>query len=155
MSDALDLIAEARARQEAAERDRDVWRSRAQFERRRCRAVIDMAKRRPVHPPELDEQGRANWEQLSFTVDRFAEVIADPYAVFADKEEPGPTHETIKMMMTYRLQDMIAAAVKLRVAALEAALSCLLNYVDRFKDRPDINVASEIRSARDALKGTT
>ena len=39
MSDALDLIAEARARQEAAERDRDIWRERAQFERRRCRAT--------------------------------------------------------------------------------------------------------------------
>ena len=116
MSDALDLIAEARARLEAAERDRDVWRARAQFERRRCRAVIDMAKRRPVEPPELDEHGRANWEQLSFTVDRFAEVIADPYAVFADKEDPGPTHETVKTMMAYRLQDMMAAAVKVRDA---------------------------------------
>ena len=114
MSDALDLIAEARARQEAAERDRDVWRERAQFERRRCRAVIDMAKRRPVHPPELDEHGRANWEQMSIIVDRLSEVIADPYAVFSDEEDPGPTHATVKTMMTYRLQDMIAAAFKLK-----------------------------------------
>ena len=121
MNDALDLIAEARSRQEVAERERDYWRERATFERRRCRAVIDMAKRRPVQPPELDEQGRASWEQLSFTVDRFAEVIADPYAVFADKEEPGPTHETVKMMMTYRLQDMIAAAVKAKRSVAGAA----------------------------------
>ena len=42
----------------------------------------------------------------------------------------------------------VARWSRLHVAALEAALSCLLNYVDHFKYR-----SSEIRSARDALKG--
>ena len=113
MSDALDLIAEARDRQERAERDRDYWKERAATERKRCKRVIDLANLRPMEPPDLDAEGQAHWEELRFIVDEFARVIADPYAVFQDEEDDcSITHERIKQLTTMSLQRMIEAAVK-------------------------------------------
>ena len=51
MTDALDLIAEARARQEKAERECQYWKDKAEIERRRCKRVIDAAKLRPASAP--------------------------------------------------------------------------------------------------------
>lgn len=113
MSDPLDLIAEARRRQEAAERDRDYWKEKAEFYRQRCRRVIDMAKLRPVPTPTVHEGGVADWEQLMRLVHALADVISDPYARYADDDEPfGMTHDTAKNMMAFRLQRMIEDAVK-------------------------------------------
>lgn len=109
MTDALDLIAQARARQEAAERDAQHWREKAEHARRRCRAVIAMAKLRPVPTPDVDADGLANWEHLLCIAEGFAEVVGDPYARSSDNDD-DMTHETVKRMMAYRLQRMIEAA---------------------------------------------
>lgn len=45
-------------------------------------------------------------------------------------------------------KDKLAA----RTAELEAALRGLLNYADRFSDKPHVAVAAEIHAARAALK---
>lgn len=114
--DPLDLIAEARKRQEAAERDRDYWKEVAESRKRRCRLVIDMAKLRPVPPPHVHEGDIADFDQLAAIVDDLARVISDPYARH-DDDEDGITHDRIKFMMTYRLQQMIEAASKRRTLA--------------------------------------
>lgn len=114
MSDPLDLIAEAQRRQKDAERQRDNWKRRWQHERRRCRAVIDLLKLRPLPAPDLDEEGFADWQRLEMTVRMMAEVIRDPHAAF-DADEGEPTHLTHAgaiERMTYRLHAMIQDAVK-------------------------------------------
>lgn len=116
MSEALDLIAEARRLQEKAERDRDYWKEVAQSRQQRCRLLIDMIRRRPIEPPTLHDGKHADEAQLSRMVDEFAHVIADPYARYPDDDDPGPTHENVKIMMVYRLQCMISDAIDRRAA---------------------------------------
>ncbi len=108
MPDALDLIAEARSRQEKAEREMEHWKARAAHERRRCKAVIDMAKRRPIEPPPRD----AKWEAYEAIVAQFVEVVADPYAAYGDEEYGGLTHAAVQLLLAYRLHDLIEAARK-------------------------------------------
>lgn len=113
MSDPLDLIAEAQKRQRDAERDRDHWKGRWKHERARCRAVIDLLKLRPMPPPDIDEEGFADWDKLERAVREMAKVIRDPYALFDDEDEPTHvTHDQAIERMTYRLHAMIQDAVK-------------------------------------------
>lgn len=113
MSDPLDLIAEARRRQEKAESNCSYWRENAEHQRKRCRLLIDMMRRRPLDTPTMHPGGIADWNQLERMVDDFAKVISDPYALHPDDDDEfaGPTHETAKMIMAHRIQDMIGRAV--------------------------------------------
>ena len=116
MSEALDLIAEARRLQEWAERERDHWKEVAQSRQQRCRLIIDMIRAKPIEPPTLHDGKHADDGHLSRMVDEFAHVIADPYARYPDEDDPGLTHESVKTMMVYRLQRMIKEAIDRRAA---------------------------------------
>ena len=114
MTDALDLIAEARARQEKAESECRYWKEKAAIERRRCKRVIDAAKLRPVPPPDVDAEGHANWDQIVDLVNEVTDVLADPYARHSDDDDEynQMTHDRAKDMMAFRLHIMIEEAVK-------------------------------------------
>ena len=111
MSDALSLIAEAQARQKRAELDCEYWEGRAKRERQRMRAIIQMVKRTPIKPPDLTADGEPHWKQVELIVERFAEIVGDPYAIMHDEDDLSMTHETAKMMMAYHLSDLIKSAV--------------------------------------------
>jgi len=111
--DVLTLIAEARRRQEVAESERDQWKRRLKTERARLKLVIALMRQTPIPPPDVDENGRVDWQQLERIVEEACDVFADPYAIFPpDDWDLSITHEEARLRMAYRLQDMIEAAVK-------------------------------------------
>ena len=110
MTDALELIAEAQRRQKAAERKAEYWESRANRERARCKAVIAAINRRPIDPPKLYDR-HPYWEWTENVVSEFVRVIQDPHAAF-DDGEGDMTHERASMIIAYRIEDAIKAAVE-------------------------------------------
>lgn len=110
MSDVLNIIAQARKRQEAAERDRDIWKLRAEHERRRCRSIIGLVKRRPIEPPKIVAEGHPYFDRVQLIVERLAEIFCDPYARY-DDEEGSMNHSSVRLLTSYSLSDMIEREV--------------------------------------------
>lgn len=113
MGDALDLIAEAQARQRKAEANRDYWKAMAESKNRRCKHLVAMMRLRPLDVPKMHDGGIADWDQLMHVVEGVVQVFADPYARYPDDEDEyaSLTHDKAKDMLVFRLQQMIEAAV--------------------------------------------
>ena len=116
MTDALELIAEARRRQRVAENGSKYWMSRAMHERARCRAIINAVKQRPMEPPQIYNDEYADWEWTESVVKEFVRIIQDPYAAVADDESGycTMTHEQACQILAYRIDEAIKAALASR-----------------------------------------
>lgn len=110
--DAITLIAEARRRQEAAEQSRDSAKRRAAKERARVKLLVGMIRRAPIKPPDIDAAGNPEWQDIERVVQVAADVFCDPYAQFPEEDDLSLSHDQARLIMAYRLQDMIEAAVK-------------------------------------------
>jgi hypothetical protein len=110
--DILNLIAEARRRQEVAEQERDQWKRRLRAERARLKSIIQLIRRHPITPPNVDEHGRVDWQQLERIVEEAADIFCDRYAIFREDDDTSLTHEQARILLANQLADMIEAAVK-------------------------------------------
>ncbi len=111
--DVLTLIAEARRRQEVAEQERDQWKRRLRAERARLKSIIQLIRRHPITPPDVDENGRVDWQQLEYIVKQACDVFCDPSAFFqTDEDNLSLTGDQARMLLANQLADMIEDAVK-------------------------------------------
>ena len=112
MSDPLDLIAEARRRQEDAERERDYWKARSDHSRARLKLVFELLKHRNIKPlPMSDEPGMPKWEPTRRAVADFVQVVSNPYYRYND-DDGSITHETAADMLTFRIQRIVKATIE-------------------------------------------
>lgn len=109
MKDILDLIVEARKRQEAAERELEDCKDYAKVQRERCRRIIGIAKMRFVPPSDAEQDSNAYRDHLELLVGEFARIFGDPYERYDD--DGMVTLDRAKEMMVSILAQIIEDAM--------------------------------------------